>query len=265
MSGITALARRLQSLTTDARPDPPRINAEVNLNVPPTENKQKSVPATAKSDETRNSKPEIQRQRSDNESNTSIPRPELLNPENSSSAGNFKSEARSRSPRGYAKSKRKTSPNANVVNYNIINGTGINIGPKVIYVSKVTHQYGENSKTNAEGFPQKPKVKPMPHDVMEISKSKKEISRDDIFVIKTHIGYGWRDVARKLGYSEGQVEQFEENYKDKGIAEVVYKLLLDWKQAKAEDAQLGQLISIIWSCREYDCAEQLADSYNKPA
>ncbi|XP_046419440.1 protein immune deficiency [Neodiprion fabricii] len=263
MSGITALARRLQCLTTDARPDPPRIITEENLNVPPTEIKQKSVPATPEPDDTRNSTPEVKRQTS--ESNTSIPQPELLNPENSGSARSFKSETRSRSPRGYAKSKRKTSPNANIVNYNIINGTGINIGPKVTYVSKVTHQYGENRKTNSEGFPQKPKFKPMPHDVMEISKSKKEISRDDMLVIKSHIGYGWRDVARKLGYSEGQVEQFEENYKDNGIAEVVYKLLLDWKQAKAEDAQLGQLISIIWSCREYDCAEQLADSYNKPA
>lgn len=60
----------------------------------------------------------------------------------------------------------------------------------------------------------------MPKTVEDLSTCEREITVDDIFVIKTHIGHGWRDVIRRLGYSEGQLDQFEENHKDKGIDEV---------------------------------------------
>jgi len=59
--------------------------------------------------------------------------------------------------------------------------------------------------------------------VEELSTCDEELTLDDIFVVKTHVGRGWRDVARGLSYSDGQIDQFEENYRDNGIDEVNIK------------------------------------------
>lgn len=61
----------------------------------------------------------------------------------------------------------------------------------------------------------------MPPDVEELSSSKAVISLNDMLLIKTHMGHGWRDLARRLDYSEGQIQQFEENHKNKGVDQVI--------------------------------------------
>lgn len=47
--------------------------------------------------------------------------------------------------------------------------------------------------------------------------------------------------------------------------QVIYQLLLDWKQANTRDAQLGTLVSILWSCQEYDCVERLVAARKNPS
>lgn len=64
-------------------------------------------------------------------------------------------------------------------------------------------------------------------------------------VVSTHLGQGWRDVARHLGFSDGQIEQlFEENH-PKGIKEVIYQFLLDYSR-NDDNASLGHLTRILW-------------------
>lgn len=64
----------------------------------------------------------------------------------------------------------------------------------------------------------------MPENVEELSACEEELAFEDIIAIKTHVGHGWRDVARRLSYSDGQIEQFEENYKHRGIDEVSVRI-----------------------------------------
>lgn len=60
----------------------------------------------------------------------------------------------------------------------------------------------------------------MSENVEELSTCEEELAFEDMLIIKTHVGHGWRDVARRLSYSDGQIEQFEENYRHEGIDEV---------------------------------------------
>lgn len=47
-----------------------------------------------------------------------------------------------------------------------------------------------------------------------------------ISYVAKHISKNWKDIGRRLGYSEGQITQFELNHKQLGIEEVGTQLLL---------------------------------------
>lgn len=261
MSVLSELSRRFHALTTDAKPDPPRVATESythNPNPSSLEVMQKSAPVTPDINKITEIPVTIQEQKSTPDSTTSETR--FSKEQNSSTSDSPKGHFGPKSPRIKIKPKHKTSQNTNVVNYNIINSNGVRIGSKTKYICNL-NQYTGNAKMKPESTSTKSKIKSMPAAVEELSACKEEISMDDMFVIKTHIGYGWRDVARQLGYSEGQIEQFEENYKDKGIDQVIYQILRDWKQINTKDAQLGDLVCLIWSCQEYDCVERLVAAH----
>lgn len=107
----------------------------------------------------------------------------------------------------------------NVINYSIVNSNGVKIGSRTSYICNVNQYPSNNAQPETTSW-SKPKYRSMPENVEELSTCREELAFDDIFVIKTHVGHGWRDVARRLSYSDGQIEQFEENYRHKGIDEV---------------------------------------------
>lgn len=109
------------------------------------------------------------------------------------------------------------------MNYNIVNSNGVKIGSRTSYICNVNH-YPTNNNATAQPEPSKPKHRPMPQNVEELSACDEQLTFDDMVTVKTHIGHGWRDVARRLSYSDGQIEQFEENYRHKGIDEVIIEL-----------------------------------------
>ncbi|XP_029170384.1 protein immune deficiency [Nylanderia fulva] len=259
---LSQLSRRFHMLTTDAKADPPRTGIEgYTHNLPPTSDEElrktqsKSAPTTP---EKEHKGVTTERQKSvPNDARPTTPtdfsKPEDLG-DNTRSTSESKEYKR---PKTKTKSKHsKYSQGTNVINYNIVNSNGVKIGSRTSYICNV-NQYPASNNASATQSEAKPN-RSMPDNVEELSTCEEELATDNMLIIKTHIGHGWRDVARRLSYSDGQIEQFEENYKHKGIDEVIYQLLLDWKQANTRDAQLGTLVSILWSCQEYDCVERLA-------
>ncbi|XP_012276037.1 receptor-interacting serine/threonine-protein kinase 1 [Orussus abietinus] len=241
---LSSLSKRLHLLTTDSKPDPPRIqNAAYtnNLEPPPSEVRTKSTSSVPKGGTVKN-------ENVNSTSDTKKINTELPSIDNTDKFKKRRTEFKTKA------SQAKTESKAKVINYNIVNSNGVQIGPKTSYVCNI-NQFSE--RTSSSDVPLKPKEKKMTEDVKALSMCKKEITMDDMFLIKTHIGHGWRDVARKLGYSEGQMDQFKENYGEYGINQVIYQILLDWKQANTKDAQLGILVSVMWSCQEYDCVQRL--------
>ncbi|XP_015584805.1 receptor-interacting serine/threonine-protein kinase 1 [Cephus cinctus] len=264
---LSEMSQRFINLTTDAKPDPPRIVVEdegYKLGLSSPETKINSAPVTPDIENGAKDIPEvIRRQKSAPEPTTSdseFPKSPKIG--HSSTAG---FEFRSKSPRGKTKPKYKIPQSANVVNYNIVNSKGVTIGSRTSITYNNLNQFNKNTTVTPKSSTMKAKTKPMPESVEELSMCKEQINLDDMFLIKTHIGHGWRDVARRLGYSEGQIDQFEENHMVKGIDQVIYQVLLDWKQTNTKDARLGDLICIIWSCQEYDCVERLAAARKKPS
>lgn len=110
---------------------------------------------------------------------------------------------------------------SHVINYNIINSSDVKIGSRTSYICNI-NQFSKNKVEEDV----KSKTRQMPIEVERLCTCSDEITLDDIFTIKTYIGHGWKDVARKLLYLDGQIEQFEENYKYRGISEVNLILML---------------------------------------
>ncbi|KAK0077253.1 hypothetical protein PV326_010180, partial [Microctonus aethiopoides] len=180
----------------------------------------------------------------------------------SDSETTFSNSANDRGKKPNARTKKKThsGQTKNVINYNIVNSNGVKIGETVTYVCNV-NQYGKNEyKTNDknESTSTQPKAKEMSESVKILSMSKRELTIRDMFLIKTHIDNSWREIFKSLGYSKGQLDQFVETHKSKGMDEMIYQILLDWKRENGTDAQIGLLVKVLWEHCQYDCAERLA-------
>lgn len=282
---LADLSRRFHFLTTDAKPDPPRILIEGHThNLRTNEEEKTKVKATRKffprqqipkKECVHSIATPLQRQKSapngatpipstdfplresrslGNEDNNDYDDPPSTNDFKEQKKPNVRTKARSRST--------KHSQSANVINYNIVNSNGVKIGARTSYICNINN-FSTNQSVPSDTNWSKTKSRVMPENVESLTVCDDEITLNDMFMIKTHIGHGWRDVARRLSYSDGQIEQFEENYRHKGIDEVVYQLLLDWKQTNTTNAQIGILTQTLWSCREYDCAERVAEARTK--
>ncbi|KAL2722547.1 protein immune deficiency [Vespula squamosa] len=283
---LSDLSRRFHLLTTDAKPDPPRVPIEGYTNNLRSSKEEKTKrksflrQPTSKEERAKESVPSLQRQKSAPSGGTtpitptdfpSRGRRSLDNEDNHNdkhdgddlpSMNGFKEYKK---PNVKTKTKSRTaksSQSANIINYNIVNSNGVKIGARTSYICNINN-FSTNKSAPTNTNWSKPKSRLMPENVESLTRCYDEITFEDMFLIKTHIGHGWKDVARRLFYSDGQIEQFEENYRDEGIDEVIYQLLLDWKQANTKDAQIGNLVQVLWLSQEYDCAERVANARTK--
>ena len=58
----------------------------------------------------------------------------------------------------------------------------------------------------------------------------KPIDEDNIRIIAKNLGKPWMELGRLLGFSEGELEAVENDYRSHGHVETVYQMLLKWKQ-----------------------------------
>ncbi|XP_067002410.2 protein immune deficiency [Anabrus simplex] len=206
-------------LTTDSVPEPPRENSGVE---PPKENASYNhVKSGMKEDKNEKKKKET-KEKSSKKSKTPPKKPEF--------------------PYPFA----VPTTTVNITGNRVQLGNVINI--------TVNPQTSKPSPERMEKPVEKPKA------VAELIKSSDTATEDDLDIVACHVGYGWKSLGKKLGFSEGQLEQFEENReRDKAdFKEMVYQMLLDWKQSKDNKATVGILCHSLWKTRQYDAAVYLA-------
>lgn len=93
-------------------------------------------------------------------------------------------------------------------------------------------------------------------------KSTEPLSHRPMDVVATHLGEGWRDIIRQLGFSDGQIEQMMEDHYVKGVKEVIYQFLLDYSRNE-DDATVGQLTRLLWKNGRRECVYLLKEEYWK--
>ncbi|XP_014208654.1 myb-like protein A [Copidosoma floridanum] len=259
MSRFSDLANEIRNVVSDAIPDPPRIAPTISIDA--NNDLDRKIPRSKNSQDDRPS---------DNNSNDASTTTNTVNPDDDDNDEDSTASKKTNSPKVSTNKPKRASKQKKTANpsisYNIVNSQDISIGPKIKYVYNLNNNNIHNVKGSSvnndkfEAETSEPKVvrDMLPH-IKTLSTSQLEITKEDMLQVKTHMGLGWKQVAKCIGYSKGQIEQFSDNYKR--IDETVYQLLLDWKQSCPKSATVGRLITAMWSSEEYDCAEILAAAH----
>lgn len=74
--------------------------------------------------------------------------------------------------------------------------------------------------------------------------------------IKDKLGRDWKDLARRCGFEESQIEQLHEEYRH-DLCELNYQVLLKWQQYKPDDATQKNLAKIFSTMCRGDLADLL--------
>ncbi|XP_052862077.1 protein immune deficiency [Anopheles cruzii] len=79
--------------------------------------------------------------------------------------------------------------------------------------------------------------------ITQMMQSSDELELEMLEIVSRHLGYEWKSFARKLEYSEGQIDAFEAD--NATLSEQIYHFLLDWTQIE-DNPTLGRLVSLLW-------------------
>ncbi|XP_073835175.1 death domain-containing immune deficiency protein [Musca autumnalis] len=78
----------------------------------------------------------------------------------------------------------------------------------------------------------------------------------------THLGAGWKEVMRMLGFSDGQISQSELDNHLHGTKETIYQLLQDWvRNADDEACTIGYLTNVLWKSGQCECVYRMKNVY----
>lgn len=76
------------------------------------------------------------------------------------------------------------------------------------------------------------------------------------------IGENWPMIFRDLEISDAEISQIREQYFHISIEEVIYQLMLRW-QRNSDDPSIGQLSTVLWENKCYECMVELKKYYKK--
>lgn len=95
--------------------------------------------------------------------------------------------------------------------------------------------------------------------VSALSKSPEPLDLAAMDIIAAHMDGTWKDLARRLRFSDGQIHQFHEDHHIRGIKEVIYQFLLEWKQNA--DPTLGTTVKALWANKNDEVIQKLVEEY----
>ncbi|KAJ8923653.1 hypothetical protein NQ315_010233 [Exocentrus adspersus] len=151
--------------------------------------------------------------------------------------------------RGFTRIKRTSPPTAYASIININNSSQVHVGSQITYTilngSEKTDEEPKIAETTA---------------IKVLKGSISALTTDDLLFVATHMNVNWRDVARALKFSDGQIDQFHSEYKECGLKEVIYQFLLDWCQNEPKEATVGNLASLLWHHNQRDVVRRWSEN-----
>ncbi|CAH0562047.1 unnamed protein product [Brassicogethes aeneus] len=126
----------------------------------------------------------------------------------------------------------------------------------MVNISNSNHVHVGSNTTIVLNKKEAKKKYQMTDSVRRLMENRKPVSKSDISFLATHIGDGWKNTARNLDYSEGQINQLYIDNHSHGVREVIYQFLLDWIQNEPEKATVSKLALTLWEADEKDAVNR---------
>lgn len=157
---------------------------------------------------------------------------------------------------------------SNLNQLNISNSSGIHIGNVTKIEFNNTNVNNDNhvhpimrNATNPSPNNQHRKYTTKTKTISEMMSSSDMLKESTLRLLATHLE-DWKDVARELKYSDGQIQNFYlDNYMH-GMEEVNYQMLLDWNRS-SDEATVGTLTQALWTRNNYTAVYYLKKEYKK--
>ncbi|KAK2161284.1 hypothetical protein LSH36_119g07032 [Paralvinella palmiformis] len=125
--------------------------------------------------------------------------------------------------------------------------------PNAIQRSNNNHQHLDRnatySKTGKNGKRRK---------IVPIKVRKHIISDDQVEKVAEHLGHDWRRLGRKLGFNEGALDAFEYDHHQAGLCEIIYQMLLMWKEKQGVKAYVKYVATYLVELKRADVAKLLS-------
>uniref|UniRef100_A0AAG5DH87 Death domain-containing protein n=1 Tax=Anopheles atroparvus TaxID=41427 RepID=A0AAG5DH87_ANOAO len=158
-----------------------------------------------------------------------------------------------------------TAPQTSISNttgmqvFQIKNASNLHIGNSFTFNSAVKEECASTS-----GLSQASNVKwgnlKLSNTISQMMKSREEVDTEILDTISRHLGYEWKSFARKLDYSEGQIDAFEAD--NPTLSEQIYHFVLDWTR-NVDDPTLGRLVALLWNNKHKETVYYIKQIWKK--
>lgn len=76
--------------------------------------------------------------------------------------------------------------------------------------------------------------------------------------VRENLGRSWKSCARKLGFTESQIDEIDHDYERDGLKEKVYQMLQKWLMREGnKGATVGKLAYALHQCSRLDLLNAL--------
>uniref|UniRef100_A0A2K6MZZ7 Receptor-interacting serine/threonine-protein kinase 1 n=1 Tax=Rhinopithecus bieti TaxID=61621 RepID=A0A2K6MZZ7_RHIBE len=137
------------------------------------------------------------------------------------------------------------------VKYAIYNSTGIQIGAyNYMEVGGTSSSLLDSTNTN---FKEEPASK-----YQAIFDNTTSLTDKHLDPIRENLGKHWKNCARKLGFTQSQIDEIDHDYERDGLKEKVYQMLQKWVMREGiKGATVGKLAQALHQCARIDLLNYL--------
>ncbi|KAM9094944.1 receptor-interacting serine/threonine-protein kinase 1 isoform 1-T3 [Sarcophilus harrisii] len=136
-------------------------------------------------------------------------------------------------------------PPTGLENYKFINSTGIQVGNNNYMVFEESSLPIEITSSNIQ---QEPESK-----YLHIFENTTSLLDKHLDPIRDNLGKIWKKCARKLGFTESQIDEIDHDYDRDGLKEKVYQMIQKWLLREGNrGATVGKLARALYACQRID-------------
>ncbi|XP_005481748.2 receptor-interacting serine/threonine-protein kinase 1 [Zonotrichia albicollis] len=137
------------------------------------------------------------------------------------------------------------------VKYNITNSSGIQIG-------SYNHMKIEDQNTHVSTCSVAMEDIYSHYEAVGVFDNTTVLTEKHLNLVREKLAKQWKHCARKLGFSDPEIDEIDHDYERDGLKEKVYQMLLKWVMREgAKGATVGKLAKALFGCQRLDLLSSL--------
>uniref|UniRef100_A0A803W170 Receptor interacting serine/threonine kinase 1 n=1 Tax=Ficedula albicollis TaxID=59894 RepID=A0A803W170_FICAL len=132
------------------------------------------------------------------------------------------------------------------IKYNISNSSGIQIG-------SYNHMKIEEQNPHASTSPVAMQEIYADYEARGVFDNTTVLTEKHLNLVREKLAKQWKHCARKLGFSDPEIDEIDHDYERDGLKEKVYQMLLKWVMREgSKGATVGKLAKALFGCQRLD-------------